>query len=172
MPQSLAVPNPDSLTLSQYLSHLVKQQYLERAASATAGGGGVGTQATAAAAAAALTGRSQRPRGGGKSRTDESGGSSSAGGDPAVEWRWGPRSEVEFGQVGIAHFIHRVFSDPESLPRSAPVAAVAGRDKFLKEVARAAGVKKLAGPGGLGRGRATLGDDDGDGEGEGGGESE
>ncbi|KWU44388.1 hypothetical protein RHOSPDRAFT_33949 [Rhodotorula sp. JG-1b] len=147
LPLSLASPHPDSITLSSFLSHLIKQQYLERGSSAhlgaaTQGGGGGGAKSQA------RTTQTQRATHRGK----EAGGAAEAG-DPAIEWRWGPRSEVELGQVGVAKFVHQVFTDPGSLPRGAQSQTQTqggkegggGGDRFLAEVARAAGVKKLAG---------------------------
>lgn len=83
-------------------------------------------------------------------------------GDPSVEWRWGARSEVEFGELGVAKFIERIFH-AESAAEA--VAGGGGGDgasqsqgggkggkgkkrgntgeRFLTEVARSAGVKEL-----------------------------
>jgi hypothetical protein len=139
LPLSLASPHPDSITLSSFLSTLVKQQYLERGSSAHLGAatqGGTKSQART---------QTQRATQKGKDAGAEAG-------DPAIEWRWGPRSEVEFGEVGVAKFVHQVFTDPSSLPRGAQSqtqtqtqGGKGGGDRFLAEVARAAGVKKLAG---------------------------
>lgn len=141
LPLSLASPHPDSITLSSFLSHLVKQQYLERGSSAHLGA------ATQGATSQART-QTQRATQKGK----DAGGAAEAG-DPAIEWRWGPRSEVEFGEVGVARFVHQVFTDAGPLPRGAQSQTQTqtqggkggGGDRFLAEVARAAGVKKLAG---------------------------
>ncbi|GAA5881731.1 hypothetical protein JCM3774_005971 [Rhodotorula dairenensis] len=182
VPQSLAVPNPDSLTLAQFLSNLVKQQYLERASSGHLGATTQGASTQKKTRRTSSTARSRKSQDANSSTTGGGG-----GGDPAVEWRWGPRSEVEFGQVGVGQFIHLVFSDPTSLPPRSSSSNTASeatensghhkkRDKFLQEVARAAGVKKLAGPaggvGGAKKGRAGGDDDDHDGGEEGGQESE
>ncbi|GAA6005819.1 hypothetical protein JCM10207_007240 [Rhodosporidiobolus poonsookiae] len=158
---SLSSPHPNSLTLASYLNLLVKQHYLERAKSgqstgATQGGGG-------------KAGRSQGP-----SRTQRAtaDGGVAESGDPGTEWRWGARSEVEFGEVGVARFVERVFRAEERAAGSdgddddeggasqkkkgkkgkkgangAGGGAAEKRQKdekrFMGEIALAAGVKKL-----------------------------
>lgn len=174
LPLSLASPHPGLITLSNFLSNLVKQQYLERGSSAHLGA------ATQGGAGKSQVRTTQTQRATQKNKD------AAEAGDPAIEWRWGPRSEVEFGQVGVAKFVHQVFTDPGSLPRGGGGGGGAndstqatqtqtqtqgGRDRFLAEVARAAGVKKLAGTGGVGHDGADD-DEEEEAEGEGGEGSE
>lgn len=39
------------------------------------------------------------------------------GGDPTMEWRWGPRADVEMGEVNIARFIENFYAEPEGTER-------------------------------------------------------
>lgn len=162
LPLSLASPHPGSITLSSFLSHLIKQQYLERGSSAHVLGA---TQAQGAAAKSQA--RTQTQRATQKKNKDAGAGAAAEAGDPAIEWRWGPRSEVEFGEMGVAKFVHEVFTDPASLPRSGgaetqtQTQTQGGGERFLAEVARAAGVKKLAGTGGGTKGGGAAEEDEG-----------
>ncbi|GAA5968358.1 hypothetical protein JCM3765_002915 [Sporobolomyces pararoseus] len=136
IPLSLSSPHPESLTLSSYLTLLVKEQYLERAK--TAGGGGQ-TQTQGA-------GRSQAP-----SRTQRATAEGiQESGDPSVEWRWGARAEAELGEEGVARFVQFIFENAGNEGSgSQDQQSQGGRkrgktgEKFLTEVARAAGVKQL-----------------------------
>ncbi|BGP49261.1 hypothetical protein JCM10450v2_005144 [Rhodotorula kratochvilovae] len=137
LPLSLQSPHPTSLDLSAFLNALVRGQYLERA---KIGGAGAGTQGgTQAGGARTQASRTQRTNAAGEKAES---------GDPSIEWRWGPRAEAELGEKGVARFVERVFlsqSDGDGRKR-----ARAG-DRFVREVARAAGVKELAGTEGRAR---------------------
>ncbi|GAA5867356.1 hypothetical protein JCM8547_003319 [Rhodosporidiobolus lusitaniae] len=145
VPPTLSSTSSSSrLTLSAYLNTLSKNGYLERAKISSGGGG---TQAT------------QKGRGtqGGPARTQRATaeGEVKEAGDPTVEWRWGARAEVEFGELGVAKFVERIFYSSSSASSSFSKkgggsgggGGKRGRtgEKFLNEVARAAGVKKLRG---------------------------
>lgn len=86
---SITVPlssRPTTVTLASYLTLLMKQHYLEKAKSVTAVAmQGVGSAATQAAQKAG------------------------EGGEIGMEWRWGARSEVEFGEIAIARFMKDVY---------------------------------------------------------------
>ena len=87
LPLSAAHPN---LPIHSYLSLLQKQGYLERTKpSAT----GQATQATQ------------------KSRKSQIAAQATGIEDIeiGVEWRWGARSEIEFGEEGIARFVREIF---------------------------------------------------------------
>jgi hypothetical protein len=115
------------------MSLLTKQNYLEKMKSATAG------------LVAATQGGGKKGAGGGE-------------GDQSVEWKWGARSEVEFGEMGIAKFMTKIFlsqgrheegaADEDGVPlqRNGNGNGVAGgnkgrknQDKVMTEIARAAG---------------------------------
>ncbi|GAA5830667.1 hypothetical protein JCM5353_007579 [Sporobolomyces roseus] len=131
IPLSLSSPHPTSLTLSAYLTKLTQQQYLERSKTAGAnsntqtqgGGGGAG--------------RSQAP-----SRTQRATAEGvQESGDPAIEWRWGPRSEAELGEEGVARFVKFVFESGNEGARTGKRGKTG--ENLMSEVARAAGVKEL-----------------------------
>ncbi|GAA5914152.1 hypothetical protein JCM6882_004940 [Rhodosporidiobolus microsporus] len=138
-----------STTLSGFLNLLTRQGYLERGKTGQAGPGGA-TQGGASGKGGKSQGpsRTQRSSKDGKGVTEN--------GDPSVEWRWGARSEVEFGELGVARFVERVFR-AQDVERSAAGGEADGSqsqsqgggkrgktgEKFLVEVARAAGVKEL-----------------------------
>lgn len=132
IPLSLSSPHPTSLTLSAYLTKLTQQQYLERSKTAgansntqTQGGGGGGA------------GRSQAP-----SRTQRATAEGvQESGDPAIEWRWGPRSEAELGEEGVARFVKFVFESGNEGARTGKRAKTG--ENLMSEVKRAAGVKEL-----------------------------
>lgn len=129
IPLSLSSPHPTSLTLSAYLTKLTQQQYLERSKTAgaaqTQGGGGGGA------------GRSQAP-----SRTQRATAEGvQESGDPAIEWRWGPRADAELGEEGVARFVKHVFESGNEGGGGGKRGKTG--ESFLKEVARAAGVKEL-----------------------------
>ncbi|GAA5823493.1 hypothetical protein JCM3770_004477 [Rhodotorula araucariae] len=140
LPLSLQSPHPTSLDLSAFLNALVRGQYLERAKVGV--GGSAGTQATQGGSGSRTT---QTAR---TQRTNAAGEKADAG-DPSIEWRWGPRADAELGERGVARFIERVFlsqSDADGRKRARH------GDRFVREVARAAGVKELAGTDGHPRG--------------------
>lgn len=137
IPLSLSSPHPESLTLSSYLTLLVKEQYLERAKTAGGGGGGGQTQTQGGA------GRSQAP-----SRTQRATAEGiQESGDPSVEWRWGARAEAELGEEGVARFVQLIFENGGNEGGNSQEGGGRKRgktgEKFLTEVARAAGVKQL-----------------------------
>lgn len=35
------------------------------------------------------------------------------GGDPTMEWRWGPRADIEMGETNVAKFIGEFYREPE-----------------------------------------------------------
>ena len=39
------------------------------------------------------------------------------GGDPTLEWRWGPRADVEMGELNMAKFIENFYAEPEGTER-------------------------------------------------------
>lgn len=145
LPLSLASPHPSSITLSIFLNTLVKEQYLERAKTATSG-------ATQATQQGSTGGRTQNPS---RTQRTDAKGDKAESGDPGLDWRWGPRADAELGEVGVAHFVERVFlaqaplgpgygdddgdGEGESAAERRKKAA-----KLRREVARAAGVKELA----------------------------
>ncbi|GAA5856838.1 hypothetical protein JCM9279_000847 [Rhodotorula babjevae] len=143
LPLSLASPHPSSVTLSVFLNTLVKEQYLERAKTATSGA----TQATQQSGG----GRTQGP-----SRTQRTNaqGDKAESGDPGLDWRWGPRADAELGEVGVAHFVERIFlaqpprgfghDDDDEAEEDSAAERKKKADKLRREVARAAGVKELA----------------------------
>ncbi|GAA5844158.1 hypothetical protein JCM3766R1_003275 [Sporobolomyces carnicolor] len=158
IPLNLSSPHPESVTLAAYLTLLTKQQYLERSKTAGApqGGGGGATQTQA--------GRSQGP-----SRTQRATAEGiQESGDPSIEWRWGARAEAEVGEEGVARFVQYVFEHGDNTRQATSLnkrkkqkgrrgddddedenESGGGRkrgktgEKFLTEVARAAGVKQL-----------------------------
>lgn len=169
LPLSLQFPHPSSLTLAQFLNTLVKAQYLERGKSGTSGA--PGTQGAAGAGGAGGAGgggrRTQAPA---RTQRTDAQGEKAESGDPAVDWRWGPRAEAELGELGVARFVERVFvarsrrgGDDEGDEDGAGGGAGGGRkrgrtgERFMREVARAAGVKELAGTEGK---KAAAGDRD------------
>lgn len=120
---------------------LTKQNYLEKMKSATATGSrGAATQGSI----------------GGQKGNKEGG-----DGDQTVEWKWGSRSEVEFGEAGIARFMTAIFlaadkdggnDDEEDDDDGVPIPRNANRNKnananggeksagkILSEISRAAG---------------------------------
>ncbi|GAA5909197.1 MAGE domain-containing protein [Sporobolomyces salmoneus] len=139
LPLSLSSPHPSSLTLSTYLNTLVKQQYLERSKTAAAA---TGTQTQTQGRSQAAPSRTQRS-------TAEGGVQES--GDPSIEWRWGARAESELGEEGVARFVEFIFENGKTTGASNGEEGGEGQgrkrgktgEKFLKEVARAAGVKEL-----------------------------
>ncbi|GAA5935922.1 hypothetical protein JCM1841_006592 [Sporobolomyces salmonicolor] len=126
IPLTFACPHPQHLTLSAYLALLTKQQYLERSKSGQA----------------AQTGQTTRGRTQGPFRTqrDTTDGVQESG-DPSVEWRWGSRAEAEIGEEGVGKFIKMIF-ESGSQGHGGEKRGKTG-EKFLNEVARAAGVKEL-----------------------------
>lgn len=91
LPASLLSPTSPSavpLTLAKYIDQLCATGYLERGPSAAAS---AQTQAKGKGARPAATQRTQR--GSGKDKVE--------GGDPAIEYRLGSRSEIEIGELGI-----------------------------------------------------------------------
>ncbi|BGP56297.1 hypothetical protein JCM8202v2_003912 [Rhodotorula sphaerocarpa] len=175
LPLSLSAPHPDALTLAKYLELLVRQQYLECANSGQGGATGATqaqTQTQGGRSGRPSTGGTQRKKRGGGAGDGERGGAGAEAGDPALEWRWGPRAEAELGEKGVGQFVERIFFDPSAMGRkSAGIngeeeeAAQAGQgarrgkngERFLKELARAAGVKELAGTEGLAKGGGAAG---------------
>ncbi|GAA5835001.1 hypothetical protein JCM11251_000134 [Rhodosporidiobolus azoricus] len=174
IPFSIAHPSPsitstsssssasNHTTLSGFLNLLVKQSYLERGKTGNAAGGAGGTQGGATQGRGGGGGRTQGPSR--TQRRDADGGGGGGGvtenGDPSVEWRWGARSEVEFGELGVAKFVERIFhaSSASSGQRGEGDEGGEGGEggggggkrgktgeRFLTEVARAAGVKELRG---------------------------
>lgn len=127
VPSSLA-GSPHPLTLNAYLTLLIKQNYLERTTSTN----GKSTQSKPKA----LTKRGQASGDG-------------EVGDASIEWRWGARAEVEFGEMGIARFAQEVYdvgtvaemaaSAPGRSKQQVEKEDEARRVKMLDEIARAAG---------------------------------
>ncbi|KAM0750217.1 hypothetical protein T439DRAFT_334659 [Meredithblackwellia eburnea MCA 4105] len=128
----------DPYTLSKFLQALANQGYLEKGKTTNASGPG-GTQAGGGG-------------GGGRSQKNAAG----SGGDPNVEWRWGARAESEIGEAGIARFLQNIYEhrdraagddndeeDDEEEPQQRRAKGNSG-EKMMTEIARAAGVKKLA----------------------------
>lgn len=109
------------LTLTSYLTLLTKQSYLERSKSATA-------------ASTAPT-QTQRKKG-------ETGGE---GGDSSIEWKWGPRADLEFGELGIARFMRDLMQGEENFDDSVQDKAIWDKrgKEWLVVIARAAGSKSL-----------------------------
>lgn len=133
IPLTLSSPHPESITLAAYLTLLTKQQYLERTKTAGGGGAGGATQTQGA-------GRSQAP-----SRTQRATAEGiQESGDPSVEWRWGARAEAELGEEGVARFVQFIFENGNK-EKGSQGAGKRGKtgEKFLVEIARAAGAKKL-----------------------------
>ncbi|BGP17323.1 hypothetical protein JCM10213_009072 [Rhodosporidiobolus nylandii] len=142
IPLTLASPHPTTLTLSAYLNLLLKAQYLERGKSGQAGP----TQTQGGA------GRTQGPA---RTQRATADGGVAETGDPSVEWRWGARAEAEIGELGVAKFVERIFH--AALPGSAAASqqqegegsqGAGGKrgktgERFMNEIARAAGVKEL-----------------------------
>ena len=116
LPLSTAHPN---LPIHSYLSLLQKQGYLERTKpSAT----GQATQATQ------------------KSRKSQIAAQATGVEDIeiGVEWRWGARSEIEFGEEGIARFVREIFLEKEIRGKGKKEREEAGT-KVMGEIQRAAG---------------------------------
>ncbi|GAA5875109.1 hypothetical protein JCM1840_007256 [Sporobolomyces johnsonii] len=127
IPLTLASPHPQHLTLSAYLALLTKQQYLERGKSGQA----------------AQTGQAARGRTQGPSRTQRTTADGvQESGDPSVEWRWGSRAEAEIGEEGVGKFVKVIFEAGAQGHQGGGKRGKTG-EKFLNEVARAAGVKEL-----------------------------
>ncbi|GAA5889471.1 hypothetical protein JCM5296_006372 [Sporobolomyces johnsonii] len=128
IPLTLASPHPEHLTLSAYLALLTKQQYLERGKSGQA----------------AQTGQATRGRTQGPSRTQRTTADGvQESGDPSVEWRWGSRAEAEIGEEGVGKFVKVIFeAGAQGQGQGGGKRGKTG-EKFLNEVARAAGVKEL-----------------------------
>lgn len=148
LPLSLASPHPTSITLSVSLNTLVKEQYLERAKTATTGA----TQATQQGGATGRGGAGGRTQGPSRTQRTNAQGDKAESGDPGIDWRWGPRADAELGEVGVAHFVERIFLAQSSAQGDADDGEQEGAgerkkkgEKLRREVARAAGVKELAG---------------------------
>ncbi|GAA5981441.1 hypothetical protein JCM11641_004764 [Rhodosporidiobolus odoratus] len=147
VPLTLAHPPASTtLTLSAYLNLLLKEHYLERVK--TQGGGGATQGGGGGRGATQGPNRTQRATAdGGVAET----------GDPTVEWRWGARADAEIGELGVAKFIERIFhaetlgrrpdadEEEEGVSQSQGGGGKRGKtgERFLKEVARSAGVKQL-----------------------------
>ncbi|GAA6044175.1 hypothetical protein JCM8097_007220 [Rhodosporidiobolus ruineniae] len=142
IPLSLSHPPPTGSsakheTLSTFLNALLRAQYLERGKSGHA--------------AATQGGATQTQKGGsrtqGPARTQRTtaGGEKAETGDPGVEWRWGPRAEAEIGERGVAKFVERIFLAESSgeTEKGGKGGKGKGGERFMNEVARAAGVKEL-----------------------------
>lgn len=78
LPTNIASTHP--ITLSTYLTTLIRQNYLEKNKSAKVPGA---------------------PPAGGKKGSN--------GGEVGVKWKWGARSEVEIGETGIAGFLQAIY---------------------------------------------------------------
>ncbi|KAK4054115.1 hypothetical protein OIV83_001140 [Microbotryomycetes sp. JL201] len=144
IPLSISSTHRDNMTLAKYIDQLVQQGYLEKSASSTA------AQTGKTSGRVPSTQRTQRASG-------------VEAGDPGIEYRWGARSEVEFGELGIAHFIQYIYEtgqnvqvvheDEDQEDDGEQVGGqqqqehhhqqAASRDRLIKEIARAAGVKRL-----------------------------
>ncbi|PWN30402.1 MAGE-domain-containing protein [Jaminaea rosea] len=83
------VARPSSL--QSFLNQLLKHQYLEKVSTGMTNARGTTQQQT------------QRARGARKSADGQ--------GDDRMEWRWGPRAEVEIGEVAVADFVSAVYVD-------------------------------------------------------------
>lgn len=135
LPVSLSSAHPEGITLARYIDLLCTQGYLERSASAAA----------PAAASGRLPATQRTQRG--------SGGNVVEGGDPAIEYHWGARAEIELGEVGVARFMQQVWefkmpgaaqdesSDEEGAGPKKRKGATG--EKFMAEIARAAGTAEL-----------------------------
>lgn len=95
------VARPSSL--QSFLNQLLKHQYLEKVSTGMTNARGTTQQQT------------QRGRGARKSADGQ--------GDDRMEWRWGPRAEVEIGEVAVADFVSAVYVD------AAPGQAVAEEEE-------------------------------------------
>lgn len=91
----------DGITIEDFLSTLVKQNYLERIRIASA-------QATSASIEASLAGRRTQARGNVRRNRN---------GDAEIveefEWRWGARAEAEITEKAVAAFVTDVFIGAE-----------------------------------------------------------
>ncbi|GAA6064509.1 hypothetical protein JCM10212_004870 [Sporobolomyces blumeae] len=154
VPLTLSSPHPTTLPLAAYLTQLTKAQYLERSKTSPHPGGATQLGAGRPAATAAASGSTQR-----RARQSQGGvgldGQQEAG-DPSIEWKWGARAEAEIGEEGVARFVQVIFEQGGREARrggggGGGDAGGEGRkkrkgqtgEKFLMEVARAAGVKDL-----------------------------
>ncbi|KAM0789606.1 hypothetical protein ACM66B_000412 [Microbotryomycetes sp. NB124-2] len=147
IPMSINSAHGDQTTLAKYIDQLVQQGYLEKAASTT-GGAAAATQIGKSSGRVPSTQRTQRASG-------------VEAGDPGIEYRWGARSEVELGEVGIAKFIQYVYEvgqngqvvpeedeadeggDGDAVQQQQQQQQTVNRERLMKEIARAAGTKKL-----------------------------
>jgi hypothetical protein len=109
------------MSLSSYLALLTKQSYLERSKSATAG-----------SAAPTQTQKKGKNDGG-------------DAGDSSIEWKWGPRSDLEFGELGIARFLRDLMQGEEDMDESVEDKRIWDKRgaEWLTVIARAAGSKTL-----------------------------
>ncbi|GJN91445.1 hypothetical protein Rhopal_004468-T1 [Rhodotorula paludigena] len=142
LPLSLSSPHPQSLDLSAFLNLLTRQQYLERSKTGQAPGGA--TQGgTTQGGGASGRGRTQGPS---RTQRTNAAGEKAEAGDPSVEWRWGPRADAEVGELGVGKFVQRIFLSQSEKEGEVGGGRKRGKtgERFLKEVARAAGTKDLA----------------------------
>ena len=121
-PLPISTAHPD-LPIHSYLSLLQKQGYLERTKPSA---NGQATQATQKSRKSQLAAQAT-----GAEETEV-----------GVEWKWGARSEIEFGEEGIAKFVKEIFLEKELKGKGKKEREEAGQ-KVVEEITRAAGTALL-----------------------------